>query len=138
MIHLICAPADFRPPEVGAVRWLERDADYTLARDLWATRGQGLSEADWCEAHDLGYTYAAIVEDGKIIACTAVWRYSEQSWEVAAVMTREGYRRHGYAKQVVAFVTAYILQQGHRPTCTTQDDNVAMLATARSVGFQVA
>lgn len=138
MIHLTCAQADFTPPEIDAVRWLARETDYALARELWATRGQELSEADWCDAHDLGYTYAGIIVEGKLVACAAVWRYSEQAWEVAAVMTREGYRRRGYSKQVVAFVTAYILQQGRRPTCTTSDDNIAMLATARSVGFRVA
>lgn len=138
MIHLTCTQEEFTPPEYSSVRWLERDADYELARELCAACKQDLSYSEWVEAHDLGYTYAGIIEEGKLISCAAVWRYSEQAWEVAAVVTRDGYRRRGYSKQVIAFVTAHILEQGRRPTCTTNDDNIAMIATARSVGFRVA
>ncbi len=106
-------------------------------RELWAAGGYELTHTDWVEAHNLEYTYAAIVEDCRIISCAAVWRYSEEAWEVAAVITREGYRRRGYSKRMAAFVTRHILQNGRRATCTTNDDNAAMLATAKSVGFRV-
>ncbi|MCL5999144.1 MAG: GNAT family N-acetyltransferase [Chloroflexi bacterium] len=137
MIHLACTQRDYVPLDCASARWLDWDADYELARELWAAQQQALSYPTWVEARDLGYTYAGIVEDGKVISCAAVWRYSEQAWEVAAVITRDGYRRRGYSKRVIAFVTAYILAHGRLATCTTRDDNVAMLATAKSVGFQV-
>ena len=137
MIHLACTPADFVAQDASGVRWLDRVADYALARELWVALGHALSEQDWGEAHDLGYTYAALVEAGKIASIAAVWRYSEPAWEVAAVSTRPEYRRRGYSTRVVAFVTTHILQHGRLATCTTRDDNAAMLATARRVGFRV-
>jgi len=54
----------------------------------------------------------------------------------AAVGTLDEFRRRGYATRVVAFVTAYILAPGRVATCSTDEDNVAMRATARRVGFQ--
>ncbi len=138
MIHLTCTQEEFAPPDYSSVRWLELDADFELARGLWAACQQELTYPTWVEAHDLGYTYAGIIVEEKLVSCAAVWRYSEQAWEVAAVVTRDGYRRRGYSKQAVAFVTAYIFEQSRRPTCTTNDDNIAMIATARSVGFRVA
>jgi GNAT superfamily N-acetyltransferase len=137
MIHLACSQRDFIQLDCAAVRWLNRDADYELAREMWAVDGFELTHADWVEAHDIGFTYAGIVEDGILISCAAMWRNSDQAWEVAAVSTRDGYRRLGYSRRVVAFVTSYILQHGRRATCTTHDTNAAMLATAKSVGFQV-
>ncbi|HEY3289962.1 MAG TPA: GNAT family N-acetyltransferase [Anaerolineae bacterium] len=137
MVHLTCLLDTLTPIDCSAVRWLDRDVDFDLARELWAALQQELTYADWVEAHNLKYTYAAIVEYGKVISLAAEWRYFESAWEVAAVVTREGYRRRGYSKRVVAFVTAHILQNGRRPTCTTRDDNTAMLATAKSVGFTV-
>ena len=136
MVHLTCTQNDLTSLNCSSVRWLDRDADFELAREFWLALQQELTYPEWVEAHVLGYTYAAIVEEGKVISCAAVWRYSEQAWEVAAVVTRDGYRRRGYAKQVVAFVTAYILRNGRLATCTTHDDNTAMIATAKSVGFK--
>ena len=50
--------------------------------------------------------------------------------------TLEGFRRRGYATRVVAFVTAHILASGRVATCSTGEDNIAMRATARGVGFR--
>jgi len=66
-----------------------------------------------------------------------VWRYSEEAWEVAAVYTVPAFRRRGYGKAVVSFVTAHILDAGRLATCHTRVDNAAMIATAESVGFRL-
>ena len=50
--------------------------------------------------------------------------------------TLDGFRRKGYAKRIVSFVTAYILASGRLAMCSTDDGNIAMIATARRVGFQ--
>ena len=50
--------------------------------------------------------------------------------------TLEGFRRRGYAKRVVSFVATFILASGRLAMCSTGDGNVAMRATAKSVGFR--
>jgi predicted GNAT family acetyltransferase len=136
MISLVCNKEDLVPADMAGIRWLDRDADYVLARTYWRGRGQELSRQTWEEAHALGYRYAALVQEDQILSCAAAWRYSDHAWEVAAVGTLPSFRRQGYATRVVAFVTAYILAAGRVATCHTAEDNVAMRATARRVGFR--
>ncbi len=95
-----------------------------------------LSRHDWEEAHEQGYRYCAIVEDGEIAALGAVWRYSEDRWEVAAVGTKPNLRRRGYAKRIVSLAVAHILACGRIATCTTERGNIAMIRAAESVGFK--
>lgn len=137
MIYFTCKAQDLTTIETSRVRWLECAADYALAKDYWKARGTELAHDTWTKAHEYGYQYAAIIEDGRIVSSAGVLRFSEACWEVAAVGTLEDFRRRGYARSVVAFVTAYILNAGLLATCSTSDDNEAMTATAKSVGFQV-
>jgi predicted GNAT family acetyltransferase len=118
------------------VRWLDWDRDYPLARTFWPA-DKPLTREIWEQARDLGYRYCAIVEADEIASIAAEWRYSDKAWEVAAVGTAPTYRRQGYARSVVSFVTAQILGAGRVATCTTERDNVAMIRTAESVGFQI-
>ncbi len=136
MLSLVCNKQDLIAVDATGIRWLDRDADYALASAYWRGRGQDLSRETWEEAHASGYRYAALVQEGQIVSSAAAWRYSDPAWEVAAVGTLEAFRRRGYATRVVAFVTAYILASGRVATCHTADDNVAMQATARHVGFR--
>jgi len=136
MIFFICTKQSFIPIDSAKARWLERDADYELAKDYWRDLRLDLLHSTWLKAHEFGYQYAAIVENDRIVSCAGVWRFSEEAWEVAAVSTLESFRRKGYSKSIVAFVTAFILKAGRLATCSTSDDKIAMIATAKSVGFQ--
>jgi predicted GNAT family acetyltransferase len=113
---------------------LDWEQDYGLASTIWPDE-HPLSRETWMEACELGYRYCGVVQQGRLFAIAAVWRYSETAWEAAAVRTRVDARRHGYAQAVVSFVTAYILDCGRRATCTTAQENVAMQRTAESIGF---
>jgi predicted GNAT family acetyltransferase len=137
MIHFSCSKNNFSPAPCDGVRWLDQDADFALARAYWLELGQTLTRKTWDMAHQFGYTYAGLLAVNRMISCAAVWRYSPQCWEVAAVSTLPDFHRQGYSKRVVSFVTEYILNSGKVATCSTDDDNLAMIATARSVGFQV-
>ena len=48
-VHLECVPNTFRPRQPHAVRWLDVEADYPLARDFWAFP---ISPEDWRSFHD--------------------------------------------------------------------------------------
>lgn len=136
MISFVCSKQDLIPVDDAGIRWLDLAADYALVKAYWRARGQELSRDTWAQAHASGYRYAALVREGQILSCAAAWRYSDEAWEVAAVGTLEGFRRQGYATRVVAFVTAYILVSGRVATCHTDEDNLAMRATARRAGFR--
>jgi ribosomal protein S18 acetylase RimI-like enzyme len=131
---LICTPDSFRSTDCSRVRWLAWENDYPLARAYWS-QDPPLSREDWEQNRLDGFRYCAMVEQGTIAALAAVWTYSETHWEVAAVSTAPAFRRRGYGKAVVCYVTAHILQRGRKATLLTESTNVAMLRTAQSVGF---
>ena len=143
-VHYECTRATFQPEIRYPVRWLDWERDYALASTIWPDEFP-LTQETWREARELGYRYAGVVAcrpagrrpsgRERLLAIAAVWRYSEEAWEAAAVRTQPDVRRRGYARAVVSFVTAHILQSGRRATCTTGSDNVAMQRTAEGVGF---
>jgi GNAT superfamily N-acetyltransferase len=134
-IHLTCTQATFRPCPIAQIRWLNQPQDYFLASEFWPATIP-LRQSDWDEAHAQSYRYCAFIENEHILSLAAEWRYSEHQWEVAGVQTRPLYRRRGYAKAVVSFVTTHILAQGRVATCTIEASNIGMICTAQSVGFE--
>jgi ribosomal protein S18 acetylase RimI-like enzyme len=139
LVLLICTRDTFTPAEGVSVRWLEASADYILAADFWSRTDSPLAVETWREAHDrYRYSYAAVVLDGGIVAIAAFLPFSLHAWDVSAVKTDSGFRRKGYGKAVVSFVTASILARVPTATCVTRDDNVAMIRTAQGVGFREA
>ena len=136
LVKLVCTVEQFRPCSTARVRWLDWDRDYSLAEAFWPVQFP-LTRKIWDEAREMGYRYCAIVEEGRIASLAAEYRYSDDAWMVAAVGTAPEYRRRGYAKAVVSFVTGGILRAGRLATCSTREDNMAMIRTAESVGFRL-
>lgn len=136
-VKLVCDRESFLPRHDGRVRWLDWCADYPLAQQAWAEAGLTLTHEDWLSARDQGYTYCAIADNDILASIAAVWIYSEEAWEVAAVATMRAYRRRGLATAVVSFVTDHILSNGRLATCHTRSDNYAMRKTAEGVGFRI-
>ena len=135
-MNFACTAQTFRPVDNSGVFWLDIYGDYEIVRAYWHAHGLSLSRAMWEQAHRWGYHYAVITIEGEIISCAAVGRFSNDVWAVAAVGTLSGFRRRGHSKAVVSFVTRHILDAGRVAVIETGDDNEAMAATARSVGFQ--
>ena len=134
IVSLTCTSTTFRPCQSYPVRWLDWEADFERAQGLWPSDFP-LTREIWEEAREAGYRYCGVVEGDTLVACAAVWRYSDAAWEVAAVRTLEAYRRRGYGQAVVSFATAYILAQGRVATCHTEVRNLAMRRVAARVGF---
>lgn len=141
-LNLTCTRDTFRPSLTSDVRWLDWEADSERARALWSSDGHTFTDKEWEElwagARSEGYRYCAVIEGEAIASVAAVWRYSDEAWEAAAVYTAPTFRRRGYAKSVVSFVTAHILDAGRLATCHTDVDNLAMARTAEAVGFREA
>lgn len=136
-----CTEETFRPRTRHAVRWLNPHTDYDLARAYWNLKpGNDLTVQTWLGAHDMGYSYAAVVEEEnsvpRIVSTAAAWRFSGAAWELSAVSTlAEEYRQKGCATSVSSFVTSYILGAGRIATCSTSAANTAMQKTAEGIGY---
>jgi ribosomal protein S18 acetylase RimI-like enzyme len=135
---LFCTEETFRPFHMDCVRWWswsEWEDYYRMTDGMWPSSSPHTRE-DWEHARREGYTYCAAIVDGRNVATAAVWRRSDDEWEVAAVGTAPGFRRRGYGKAVVSFITDHIIAHGRTATIGARPGNVAMLETARSVGFR--
>jgi predicted GNAT family acetyltransferase len=132
-VEYICTAETFRPDTRYPVRWLDVEDDYDLVRAFWPG---DLSRDEWRSFKDMGYTYAAVIENGAIVSIAAVWADSDEAWEAAAVSTHPDMRGRGYAKSVVSFITQHILDSGRLATCGTHVTNIAMQRTAERVGFR--
>jgi hypothetical protein len=136
VVVLACTSDTFAPVPGGRVRWLDRPGDFALVREAWAARGVPVTRADWDDWRGQGYRYSGIAVDGRLVASAAVWAYSIDAWELAAVRTGGADRSRGYSRAVCSFATAYILANGRRATCGTRADNAAMLKVATSLDFR--
>jgi GNAT superfamily N-acetyltransferase len=121
--------------DTSIVRWLIVPDDFNLFQLLWNKYGPNLTLDEWKSYYANGYSYCSIIINGEIIANAAAWKYSDTAWETAAVSVLPEFRKRGYGKAIVAFVTEYILKSGRIATCTTSEGNIAMQETALSVGF---
>jgi predicted GNAT family acetyltransferase len=136
-IEYVCTKETFKPDTRHLVRWLDVEQDYALVRTFMRVfSSDDLSRDEWRSYQDMGYTYAAVIEDDAIVSWGAVWTYSDEAWEVATPTTRPDARGKGYATSVVSFMTQHILDSGRLATCSTRVDNIAMQRTAERVGFQ--
>jgi hypothetical protein len=134
MVFACCTQDTFRPNSFHPVRWLDWEADFPLAAAYWR---QELLYKTWLEARFLGYRYAAVVTEGKILSLAAAWTCTGFSAELSAVSTNDPeLRRKGYAKSACSFVTAEIVRQGRMATVSTDDDNLGMQRTAESIGYR--
>jgi predicted GNAT family acetyltransferase len=136
-VEYICTAATFKPDARHPVRWLDVEQDYDLVRAFMRVfSSDDLSRDEWRSFKDMGYTYAAVIEDDAIVSWAAVWTYSDDAWEVATPTTRPDARGKGYATSVVSFVTQHILDSGRLASCGTHMTNIPMQRTAERVGFQ--
>lgn len=136
-IGFVCNKETFKPVAYDMVRWLDQDKDFQLFRDMNMNPSvEPITREEWDDAHKQGYHFCAIIKDNRIVACAAVWKYSESSWEVAAVGTKKEFRCRGYAKAVCSFVTSYILNNGRQATCHTEENNIPMIKVLESLNFK--
>jgi len=137
LVTLACTKETFRPCHSDCVKWWawsEWPEYFRMSSGMWPGRTP-FSKEEWEQARSEGYTYSAAIVNDRTVATAAVWRRSDEEWEVAAVGTAPAFRRQGYGKAAVSFVTDYILKSGRTATIGFRKDNVAMHKTAESVGF---
>jgi len=79
--------------------------------------------------------YCLLYCDGLPVARGAIEPYSEQAWEAADIRTAREYRNRGFAKEMLLFLSRYILEHGKTATCRTEEHNTAMQKVILSIGY---
>jgi predicted GNAT family acetyltransferase len=70
------------------------------------------------------------------VARGAVEFYSEAAWEAADIRTAREYRCRGLAKELLRFLSQYIVAHAKIATCRTQEDNIAMQKVIHAIGYK--
>lgn len=96
----------------------------------------GMSTKDWTDMLESGTDVFLLFEKSKPVARCCIERIDDNTLEAADIRTAKKYRRKGYSKQLVAYVTKLILSEGKKATCRTTADNTSMLKVIDSVGFR--
>lgn len=98
---------------------------------LTAAQSAKYFDGDWY----VNWKDHVIWADGRIAARAGIWKFSDDRWEVASVITHPEYRQRGYSTRLVAHCTARILLQGKTAFLSTAESNRAMQCVAEKVGF---
>lgn len=132
-----CDKASFTPGPHGKVRWLDPEVDDQAFVQFCISGGETAARGDLQTRAGAGFTYAGVFEEGLLVARAALWTYSPDAWELAAVSTLRHQRRNGLGRSVCSFVTEAILAAGRIATCHTDATNTPMRLLAESLGFAI-
>ena len=84
---------------------------------------------------DLG-KYYGIYKDGKLIAVSGERMKMDAYTELSSVVTHPDHTGKGYAKQLVAFISNKIFNEGKVPYLHVADTNIGAIALYEKLGFQ--
>ncbi|MEW6749784.1 MAG: GNAT family N-acetyltransferase [Candidatus Latescibacterota bacterium] len=110
------------------------DPPCSRLRDARWPPAAGLTLPQHCFPDGIVY---GVVRDGRVVSVAYAHRSGHMEGMVAdlGVETAPAYRRQGFARQVVGAVVAHVARRGGEALYSCHPDNLASLATARSVGF---
>jgi len=116
--------------------WLTQE-DAALLNEHLALCGQKpMAEKRFRDMYRKGTArYCLLYCDGVPAARGAVEPYSDEAWEAGDIRTARTYRGRGLAKEILRFLSAYIIEQGRTATCRTEETNIAMQKVMRAVGY---
>ena len=116
------------------VEWLT-ESDYEKFNAHLLLVGQGtISQEKFHDFYKFA-RYCLLYHEGLPVARGAIEPYSENAWEAADIRTAKEYRCKGYAKEIMRFLSQYIIDHGKTATCRTEEDNVAMQKVIKSIGY---
>ena len=119
------------------IEWLGEDDCAKLNEQLALAGQKPLKEKLFREMYrkDLA-RYCLLYHEGVPVTRGAVEPYSPQAWEAGDIRTVPDWRGKGFAKEMLQFLTQYIISHGKTATCHTEDDNLAMQAVIEFTGYQ--
>ena len=118
------------------VVWLAEDDAGKLNEHLALCDQKPMDEARYRQLYWDGVArYCLLYVDGLPVARGAVEPYSETAWEAADIRVAVEYRCRGLAKEILRFLSPYIISHGVAATCRTEEHNIAMQKAMRAVGY---
>jgi len=118
------------------VVWLGEDDVDKLNEHLILCGQKPMDEKRYRELYQQNLArYCLLYVDGVPAARGAVEPYSENAWEAADIRVAGEYRCRGLAKEILRFLSPYIIAHGKTATCRTEEHNIAMQKAMLAVGY---
>lgn len=118
------------------IEWLTEHDSAKFNEHLLLAGQSPVSDAFFKRIYQTGAArYCLLYNDDLPITRGAVEPYTDHMWEAADIRTIQQYQGRGYAKEMLRFLSNYILESGKIATCRTEDDNLAMQKVICSVGY---
>ena len=138
VVTFTCTKEDFAGSFDSRVTEFDAWENYDLLNEFFGAHDASLmcSKEEYFDGFDTStWTDYVIIEDGAIVSRAAIWKRSDDVWEVAGVSTRPDRRSEGYGAAVVKSCIAKIVENDKTAACTTRPNNIAMINTALQAGF---
>jgi len=135
----VCRKEAFRPYRIDGLRWWAADeweAAYKAHEGMWPD-STFWSREEWDKLYSQGYRYCAALKNGRAVTTAGLLPRTNEEWEVIAVGSAPGFRRQGYGKGIVSFVTETILNAGRDATIGFRKSNIPMRWIAVALGYEV-
>lgn len=117
------------------IRWLTIN-DFNLFNRHLAICNQKIMTIDtWNEMFKEGTMYFLLYVKDSPIGRGGVEKYSDNAWEAADIRVAKDYRNRGYGKEILYFLSEYILKHVKTATCRTEEDNFPMKRVIASMGY---
>ena len=119
------------------IMWLAED-DMDKFNEHLVLVGQKPGKDDWLkEMYQAGTArYCLLYHDGIPVARGAVEPLTDEVWEAADMRTAKAHHGKGFAKEILRFLSQYIIEHGKIASCRTEEDNVAMQKVIKSIGYK--
>ncbi|HEX6796532.1 MAG TPA: GNAT family N-acetyltransferase [Ktedonobacterales bacterium] len=126
-----CDSGDFRPAETRGTRLLTREDDPALLRLRDAAGEEAWEHSSIVP--DRPPNFGSFV-DGELV-CAGMLRTASSRLRNVGILTHPAYRRQGYGRAVVSFMTAYAVAEGGIGHYQTLMANTGSKAIALSLGY---
>jgi predicted GNAT family acetyltransferase len=124
-------------PHRSSIVWLgENEMD--MFNEHLVLVGQQPGKDEWLkEIYQAGIArYCLLYHDGLPVARGAVEPLNDDVWEAADMRIAKAYRGRGFTKEMLRFLSQYIIEHGKIASCRTEEDNEAMQAVIKSIGYK--
>jgi hypothetical protein len=79
-----------------------------------------------------------VVEDGRVVSKCDVFKRTRNCYDMNEVVTETGFRRRGYAAQVVSAATNWVISKNKIPLYLADSSNIPSVNLAKSIGYKLA
>ena len=138
MFRLIHGTCELHQPMKHDIEWLSENDSEKLNAHLVLAGQKPMEDERYRALYRNGVArYCLLYNNGVPVARGAVEPYSEDAWEAADIRTAREYRRRGFAKEILRFLSREILAHKKIATCRTEEDNLPMQKVLQFVGYSL-